>query len=102
MDKKAKAKWIKALRSGKFKQTTGKLYRKEPPHSWCEPSGYCCLGVLKETVTGKNPGTRAERLDRPLRVRLGITSTQEKDLIAMNDDHKFSFRRIATWIEKNL
>lgn len=36
--------WVKALRSGTFKQTTGKLKDRED-----EPNGaYCCLGVLCE------------------------------------------------------
>jgi len=37
-------KWIKALRSGKYKQTKGKLKGKV---------GYCCLGVLCE-ISGKD------------------------------------------------
>lgn len=38
MNKKQKmvAKWVKALRSGKYKQTTGRLQ---------DGKGYCCLGV---------------------------------------------------------
>jgi hypothetical protein len=32
--------WIAALRSGEYKQCTGKLYRPG------EEGGYCCLGVL--------------------------------------------------------
>lgn len=45
MDKKLKAKWVKALRSGKYKQqTSGRL---KTTHE-----GYCCLGVLAE-VAGK-------------------------------------------------
>lgn len=37
MDADLKAKWVAALRSGEYQQTTGAL-RKE--------GGYCCLGVL--------------------------------------------------------
>lgn len=37
MDTKLKKKWIKALRSGKYQQTSGSLYDGE---------GYCCLGRL--------------------------------------------------------
>ena len=46
--------WLKALRSGKYKQTQNTLY---DPHS----KGFCCLGVLCE-VTGtkrKNLGYRS-------------------------------------------
>jgi len=38
MNQEIKELWIKALRSGKYKQTTGKLKSIE--------SAYCCLGVL--------------------------------------------------------
>ena len=39
MNAQIKAKWIAALRSGKYSQTHGSLYMN---------SGYCCLGVLCE------------------------------------------------------
>jgi hypothetical protein len=41
MDKKLKAKWVKALRSGKFKQGNGVLYN---PNK----RTHCCLGVLSQ------------------------------------------------------
>ena len=49
MKKDIKTKWVKALRSGKYKQAAGKLK---------DDNGYCCLGVLcqlhaKETKLGK-------------------------------------------------
>lgn len=37
MDPKIKEAWINALRSGKYKQTTGSLQNED---------GFCCLGVL--------------------------------------------------------
>ena len=37
MDQKLKAKWVKALRSGRYRQGRLKLYRN---------GAYCCLGVL--------------------------------------------------------
>lgn len=41
MKEKIAKKWVKALRSGNYSQTTGKL---------CNPHGdsFCCLGVLTE------------------------------------------------------
>lgn len=40
MNPQVKEKWVNALRSGNYKQTTGNLY---------EPGvGYCCLGVLTD------------------------------------------------------
>lgn len=46
MDKKLKAKWIKALRSGKYSQSMGMMY--EP-----ETAGFCCLGVLCSVAGAK-------------------------------------------------
>lgn len=48
MNKEIKTKWLKALRSGEYKQTTDTLF---------DGGGYCCLGVLcdlyrKETNEG--------------------------------------------------
>ena len=37
MNKEVKRAWVEALRSGKYKQATGRLRRVD---------GYCCLGVL--------------------------------------------------------
>jgi len=39
MDKKLKAKWVKALASGRYKQANGVLYDSGE-------KGFCCLGVL--------------------------------------------------------
>ena len=39
MNKKVKAKWLEALRSGEYKQTTSTLMNPTT-------NGYCCLGVL--------------------------------------------------------
>ena len=38
-----KKRWLKALRSGKYEQTTGTLCE---PDSKGKPQAYCCLGVL--------------------------------------------------------
>lgn len=40
--------WIKALRSGKYKQTTGRLHA-TPRDEDCDNGGYCCLGVFANT-----------------------------------------------------
>ena len=45
MNQEIKELWIKALRSGKYKQTTGKLKSIE--------GSYCCLGVLCDLYTEK-------------------------------------------------
>ena len=46
MNKEIKDKWVTALRSGKYKQTTGALRRVTADGE----SGFCCLGVLCDVV----------------------------------------------------
>lgn len=92
MDKKLKAKWVKALRSGKFKQCHDAYYNgKRGMHA-----AYCCLGVL-------------DRIDQGSKVReWGASETkagpseQVKELIYLNDNEKKTFKEIADHIEKNL
>jgi hypothetical protein len=117
---------VTALRSGDYKQTTGKLKTDE---------GHCCLGVLCELYvkTQKKKGfTRKENgeyhivdkakvawTDGPLQ-QDGVLPTQvqkwagmqsetgsfitkkgnARELTAMNDLEKKSFKQIATKIEK--
>lgn len=46
LDPDLKAKWLKALRSGRYAQTKGRLHRKEDSAESDRPAGHCCLGVL--------------------------------------------------------
>lgn len=106
-------KWVKALRSGKYKQTQGAL-----KHS----DSYCCLGVLCEisnlgefegptyvTPTDENYVS----LPRPVMEYAGMEKTaggessfrcevshRPKNLLQMNDSGK-TFKEIADTIEKN-
>lgn len=54
MNEAWKDKWVAALRSGKYTQTTGKLCREQayPGNKEREaiPAGFCCLGVLTDIV----------------------------------------------------
>lgn len=45
MNAAVKTRWVAALRSGEYKQTTGALHRTVPLGSDA-PAGFCCLGVL--------------------------------------------------------
>lgn len=128
MDKKVKKKWVKALRSGKYKQTQSRLQ---------SPDGsFCCLGVLcdleydghwlmkvkkiqnywgDEIAEEKNvvlipanggkclrPGEEESAvLPRKFRDKLGLSLPQHDELAEMNDEGK-SFIEIADWIEENL
>jgi len=101
-----KAKWIKALRSGKFEQGQHYLqYGNE----------YCCLGVacrilnpkmklgnktLISSLPNKGKNTRVPAILREEENQLILGPVVEK-LIKMNDNGK-SFKVIANYISKHL
>jgi hypothetical protein len=104
MKKSVAMKWVKALRSGKYRQTAGKLQ---------DYKGYCCLGVLCEVAPEKlrhkddlfliganlfcQPKVRLWSDIRSLDGKiLGINAS-----LANKNDNGWSFKRIATFIEKN-
>lgn len=97
MEKKLKAKWIEALRSGSFVQARGFLKNSD---------GHCCIGVLAE-VQGM-PWSRMGPTDSDLQTswlptgyRGGLSTDQMNDLANMNDGGK-TFPEIADYIEENL
>ncbi len=53
MNKRVKNKWVKALRSGKYKKTTGALRK----NLGKDKVGYCCLGVLCDLYAKEVGGT---------------------------------------------
>lgn len=104
-------KWVKALRSGEYKQGKDVLHDKE--------NKFCCLGVLcslanKENIceltdniygsyyyddkTGTLPDSviKWSGMQTPTGKRLG----KRKELIELNDFNKYSFKRLANIIEK--
>lgn len=108
-------KWVKALRSGDYEQTTACLK---------DESGFCCLGVACDVsglgkwdgATFKSGTTKNERSDDVLtsKVRswLGIrtsggnfTPDEKSDyyetLMNLNDDVRWDFNQIADFIESN-
>lgn len=103
-----KNKWIKALRSDKFKQTSDYL---KAPIKWDDNDkpiafGHCCLGVACEISGYHNIRAALISNDKkriPSQLR-GDNQLTEK-LAQMNDGGgapKRSFKQIANWIEKNL
>lgn len=118
MDQQAKVKWVEALRSGKYKQTTGNLKTSKEGECF-----YCCLGVLCEVmgveeeqslivanVFGEqgrimyhsfkqneffNSGTLDEG-------SFGLSKSEISILTDMNDMMNRSFNEIADYIEENL
>ena len=114
MNKRVKTQWIKALRSGKYKQGRGSLRNLD--------NTYCCLGVLCDLYARrrttpprhqwKSVGSRyaiaAAEGVLPVCVQqwAGLSTTdpelQGRMASEWNDQKHAGFKRIATLIEKHL
>lgn len=111
MEPVIKAKWLEALRSGKYRQGPGCLRRKVG-----EVERFCCLGVLYD-VEGSHSwvplcdgsftidNSMDASLSMPFRNKVGVGDWVIGNLIAMNDGDAGPVRyfpEIADWIEVNL
>ena len=112
IDPEFKAKWLEALRSGRYPQTRDTLPDK---------FGFCCLGVACD-ISGKGTwvsspslsgkqiqmfvispyGSSKTCIPSPLREEIGLTEAEHKFLANLNDSRKATFAKIADWIERNL
>ena len=87
--------WLKALRSGKFKQSRGCYHGKK--------GGHCCLGVgqivlgLPKEETSKRLGEVLGLTWKPKDVSCGL-----QYLINLNDDGHRNFKYIAAKIEEKI
>ena len=103
MKKGLKARWVAALRSGKYKQGTREL-RKDRVRS----VQHCCLGVLCEISPkiGALPNNGNYYLGPQALDAAGLTDAEQRKLADLNDDGlngvPYGFKRIANYIEKNL
>lgn len=96
MDAKLKAKWVKALRSGKYGQARYVLAT-----GGTKPR-LCCIGVACVT-TRLHPARSLRDKSTPLvAAKLGLTNIQTVKLVDMNDYEKKNFKQIADYIEKYL
>jgi hypothetical protein len=118
MNTELKTKWLAALRSGEYTQTSGSLR---------DNDGHCCLGVLCDVIdhtawvddfdesddkvssyfqlpTRYNPnnGTVGGYFDHDQLELLGITSVVQSKAMSMNDSKDFDFNAIADYLEENL
>lgn len=110
MDQEVKARWVEALRSGKYKQGQGSLHNDEDE--------FCCLGVLCEiqNVPSKRFDEYSEAYEytfSELETKY-VSETQIPDgyceispetmkaLIQLNDDDEETFYEIADYIEETL
>ena len=103
MDVKIKEKWLEALRSGKYRQTRGKLKSRN--------GAFCCLGVLcdiqgaKWIWKNKFYSTNGDEALPPKEFSAGISDIDMPLLTSRNDGSghkKHSFVQIADYIEANL
>jgi hypothetical protein len=117
MTPELKAKWIEALRSGKFPQATGELKKIRSG----EVVGFCCLGVLCE-LTGKDGPSQSNFgfLNDDTAKELGLPVASEEEVAkfvngarSVNDlegksfqiraagrnDGGWTFQQLADWIE---
>ena len=96
MKKTVKEAWVKALRSGRYKQANSRL----------EYNGrFCCLGVLCKTLRMPIDDARhplaTEFLNDAVLQKVGLANHEQITLSTMNDSG-FSFEAIADYIHVNL
>jgi hypothetical protein len=84
-------KWIKALRSGKYKQGRCQLVRGNQYGKY-----YCCLGVAEEVCGLERKNSQILHSVR------GLSIGNIAQLIDMNDRQKRQFSEIANFIEKKI
>lgn len=130
MNKRIKKKWLKALRSGEYKQTTGGLREVNLDE---ETMGFCCLGVLCNIHAQEHPDIAKHETSPyeylgasgllPFQVAkwAGLTKHinhksegedevdidvrykgEDVTLANLNDTEKLSFKKIANVIERCL
>ena len=93
-----KKKWLKALRSEKFKQ--GRTYLQNN-------NSYCCLGVACRIVHPKKKIETICYIEESLKTKVpkilrgNTTNPVVQKLTTLNDTGE-SFEEISNWIEKNL
>lgn len=92
--KDQKDRWVKALRSGRYKQGGGRLCEVKKDGT----KTYCCLGVLESVVTHRPVG--AQGYLRRRSAALGVQSKRidknaQSMLASLNDSKGMSFDQIA-------
>jgi hypothetical protein len=106
MSQKFKAKWLAALRGGKFMQARGGLVGRVGRSG--RKFSLCCIGVgfaVKKGVTAREVDKLLSGgFDTTINasVKIGLTPKQMKELIDQNDNEKKNFKQIADWIEENI
>lgn len=110
MNEELKARWVAALRSGKYRQGRGSLVSA----SVLGQLSYCCLGVACE-IFHEELDVRKSYTDGEIQFddsvhyfpqkvsnALGVGIETEMSLANLNDAENKDFEEIADWIEGNL
>jgi hypothetical protein len=104
MKRGLKAKWMRNLLSGEYKQATGNLKK---------GNKHCCLGVLADIQGAKwehsvgfstkciLKGRDVARSGVLTRGASGLSEATQQTLAHMNDSG-YTFKQIANWIKKNV
>ena len=109
MNPKVKKKWLKALRSGEYRQGRDRLIT-EPGRGRNVSDDYefCCLGVVQNLYClEKNETFLEDKFWHPVLSQdaeewAGLRYSVQGNLANLNDVNGWSFKRIANWAEKNL
>lgn len=119
MDARAKNIWVKALMSDLYPQGSSALRQTDVEG---ETTGYCCLGLARKVITGKEPNHNASLLrngafglSRPVQEALAsandpcsLSSVQEHfQVIGLPPPQRdfgrhSSFKAIGAWVRKYL
>jgi len=115
MEASLKAKWIEALRSGKYKQGRWALRTRSGKYKqgrWAlrtKSDDFCCLGVLcdisgvsKWEENGQCYSYDGALCLLPPCLRNQLTREAKETLMEMNDYSGMSFPHIADWIKTNI
>lgn len=104
LDPQFKARWIKALRSGRYQQAQRTLRVKVPG---AHPK-YCCVGVACNLLDPKKWKATGYHFDWGDAPSSGVGDLPFLDahtfsnLAVLNDEKDWDFKQIADWIEENL
>lgn len=91
-----KKRWVNALRSGKYNQTTHKLKYTKLNENMEWETKYCCLGVACAIKIA------APHVDEDICKATFLDMEIQRKLAKFNDSGKWSFKRIAAYIERYL
>lgn len=107
LPKAAKSKWLKALRSGRYKQQRGGLLIDQYAYGDGRSTigaAYCCLGVANKLKLCKTSGNDfgSSYPSTGFVDKAFIPYKIQDKLVNMNDIKFLSFKEIANWIEEHL